>query len=270
MSEIGYADTPGGRLAYVRRGVGEPLLLVMGVAGHHRMWGEPFLTALAESFDVVAFDHRGIGTSARADEAFTIADLAVDAAAVLDHLGWESAHVMGISMGGTVAQELALRRPERVRRLVLGCTWAGPGNGTDEPVWGAGVGLLAEAAASGDLETAARLMFSANVSPGFAAEPGRFEEFTEIAGSVRVPGPVVLLQMQAGAVHDAVDRLGALNLPTLVVHGTLDQVIVWGAGERLAGLVPGARLELFDDVGHLFFWEEPERAAALVTSHLGA
>jgi pimeloyl-ACP methyl ester carboxylesterase len=264
MADVDFAETPGGRLAYVRRGSGEPLLLIMGVAGHHGMWGEPFLAALAESFDVVAFDHRGIGTSARATE-FTITDLADDAAAVLDHLGWESANVMGISMGGTVAQELALRHPGRVRRLVLGCTWTG----TDEnnPVWGPSVSMLAEAGMSGDLEAAAKLMFAANVSPTFAAQPGRFEEFSEVAASVQVPGPVILLQMQAAAVFDAVDRLATLAVPTLVLHGSVDEVIVPAAGERLAGLIPGAKFELFDGVGHLFFWEEPERTATLVTSH---
>jgi 3-oxoadipate enol-lactonase len=268
MADVEFAETPGGRLAYTRRGAGEPLLLIMGVAGHHGMWGEPFLTALAANYDVVAFDHRGIGRSARAEAGFTIAELADDAAGVLDGLGWASAHVMCISMGGTVAQELALGHPERVRRLVLGCTWAG--TDTDHPVWAPGVGKLAEAGMSGDLEAAARLMFAANVSPGFATEPGRFEEFAEIAASVQVPGPVTLMQMQAAAIHDAVGRLADLAAPTLVVHGTADDVILTSAGERLAALVPGAALELFDDVGHLFFWEQPQRAADVVTSHLAA
>jgi pimeloyl-ACP methyl ester carboxylesterase len=268
MSELGYAEAPGGRLAYLRRGDGEPLLLIMGVGGHHRMWSEPFLAALAEDFDVVAFDHRGIGSSARADSEFAIADLSDDAAAVMDHLGWESAHVMGISMGGTVAQDLALRHPDRVRRLVLGCTWGGPGVEEDENVWGPSVALLAQAGESGDLEAAARLMFAANVSPTFAAEPGRFEEFAEVAGSVTVPGPVIMMQMFAAAAFDAGDRLGDLDVPTLVVHGSVDEVILASAGKRLAGLIPGSRLEVFDQVGHLFFWEQPERAATVVASHL--
>ena len=104
MGEINCAETPVGQLAYTRRGNGEPLLLVMGVAGHHAMWGDAFIDPLVETFDVVAYDHRGIGESVRADEPFSIADLADDAAALLDHLGWESANVMGISMGGTVAK----------------------------------------------------------------------------------------------------------------------------------------------------------------------
>lgn len=260
--EIQYAAGAGGPLAYVRRGAGAPLLLVMGVAGHHRMWSDPFVAALAERFDVVAFDNRGIGDSHRAEPGFTLADLAADAAAVLDHLGWDSAHVLGISMGGAIAQELALTYPERVRSLALGCTWPDPLD-----VWAPGVGKLAEAASSGDAAAAARLMFEANVSPGFAAGAGRFEEFVEVAGSVRVPGPVVLMQMHAAAQHDALDRLDSLAVPTLVIHGTVDDVIRHQAGERLAAAVPGAQLELWDEVGHLFFWEQPERSAAAITAH---
>jgi len=262
VTAIEYAETPEGPLAYVRRGSGEPLLLVMGVAGHHGMWGQAFLDGLAELFDVVAYDHRGIGESHRADP-FTIPDLVGDAVAVLDHLGWDSAHVMGISMGGVVAQELALRMPGRVRRLVLGCTWPDP---TD--AWAPGVGKLAEAASSGDLTTAARLMFEANVSPAFAAEAGHFDDFTAAAAAVRVPGPVVFMQMRAAAAHDARDGLTSLKAPRLVLHGSADDVILTAAGKRLAALVPDARLEVWDGVGHLFFWEKPERAAEAVGAHL--
>lgn len=265
MTDIEYAETPGGRLAYIRRGSGEPLLLIQGVAGHHRVWGEPFLDRLAEQFDVVAFDHRGIGNSFWAEPGFTITDLAADAIGVLDHLGWESAHVMGISMGGVIAQEFVLLHPERVRRLVLGCTWPGPG---EEEVWGPGTGKIAEASASGDLLKAAQLMFEANFSRGFAAGAGRFEEFITAAGAVRVPGPVILMQMRAATAHDAVDRLAAVTTPTLVVHGTDDEVILPSGGQRLAELIPGAKLELWDDVGHLFYWEQPDRAADVITTHL--
>ena len=264
MTDLHYAETPAGRLAHVRRGAGEPLLLIMGVAGHHGMWSEEFLDRLGEQFDVVAFDHRGIGSSVRAEEQFTIAHLAADALAVLDHLGWDTAHVMGISMGGVIAQELVLQAPERVRTLVLGCTW--PGMIEDGP-WGEAVLDLATAASSGDPLTAARLMFEANVSTGFATEPGRFEEFAQVAGSIKVPGPVVLMQMKAATDHDAIDRLRGLDVPTLVLHGTGDRVIRSEAGEALADLIPEADLELWPEVGHLFFWEQPERAASSVTEH---
>lgn len=262
MPDVQLAPTPAGDLAYVRRGSGAPLLLVMGVAGHHRMWSEPFLAALAERFDVVAFDNRGIGQSFWAEPGFTLDDLAGDAVAVMDHLGWPSAHVLGISMGGAIAQVLALAHPGRVRTLTLGCTWP-----DGEDAWAPGVFKLAEAANAEDPETSARLMFEANVSPAGAERTGEFERFCEDAGAVKVPGPVILMQMKAATAHHASDRLSSLDVPTLVVHGTADDVIKVEAGTRLASLLPKARLELLDGVGHMFFWEEPALSAELVTAH---
>src|SRR5436305_4461991 len=92
-------------LHYERSGSGEPLLLIQGMSGTHVSWGDPFLMPLRENFDVVAFDNRGIGLSAPIDGSFTIVEMAEDAAALLDELGLESAHVVGISMGGMIAQE---------------------------------------------------------------------------------------------------------------------------------------------------------------------
>lgn len=261
-SDVRFAATPAGPIAYVRRGAGAPLLLIMGVGGHHGVWGEAFLDRLATRFDVVAMDNRGIGQSVRAEDGMSLDDLADDAVAVMNHLGWEAAHVMGISMGGAIAQVLALSDRDRVRSLVLGCTWA---EGSD--TWAPGVHKLVEASAAEDAATAGRLMFEANVSPGFAAGPGRLEEFLDVAAAVKVPGPVIGLQMNAAIVHDAAAGLASLDLPTLVIHGTADDVIKHEAGERLAAVVPGATLDLWDGVGHLFFWEQPERAADAVIKH---
>src|SRR3954468_9521217 len=108
-----------------RSGSGPPLLLIRGMSGTALHWGEPFLRALREDFDVIAYDHRGVGASTRLEGEITIADMAADAAALLDALDISSAHVLGISMGGMVAQELALGWPERVRTLTLGCTYCG-------------------------------------------------------------------------------------------------------------------------------------------------
>jgi len=265
VTELHCADTPAGPISYVRRGAGEPLLLVMGVGGHHGMWSEDFLDGLAADFDVVAFDHRGIGASERVDEQFTIADLAGDAAAVLDHLGWDSAHVLGISMGGTVAQELALTSPDRVRTLTLGCTWPGPL--PDNGAWGEAVLDLASAATSGDPMIAAKLMFEANVSAAFAGRDGALEEFADVAGAVKVPGPVILMQMRAATEYDGIERLADLAVPTLVLHGTEDRIIRPEGGALLASLIPDARIESLDGVGHLFFWEQPELSAQLVRDH---
>jgi pimeloyl-ACP methyl ester carboxylesterase len=128
---MSFVDVHGRRVACVRQGRGEPLLLIQGMGMHHRMWGAEFLDALTRRFEVVVFDHRGIGASDRADSAFTIADLAEDAAGLIHGLGFADAHVFGISMGGMVAQELAVRHPELVRTLSIGASWAGgPGTPT--------------------------------------------------------------------------------------------------------------------------------------------
>src|SRR5262245_33677565 len=130
----------------IRRGTGEPLLLIMGMAGHHLIWGEPFLSLLERDFDLLTFDHRGIGTSERAEQEFSIADLAEDAVRVMAEAGWARAHVFGISLGGMVAQELVLRHPDLVRTLTLGCTY--PGVGGDLSATGAQRAI--EAAETGD------------------------------------------------------------------------------------------------------------------------
>jgi pimeloyl-ACP methyl ester carboxylesterase len=256
--------TVGGRRLFHQRWGGgeEPLLLIQGMSGTHLAWGEPFVGELEREFDVVAYDHRGIGRSDPVDAPFTIAELAEDAVGVLDALGWESAHVLGISMGGMVAQELALRHPERVRTLMLGCTYCGGAGSSLAPP--ATLARLAAGMQSGDSELAIRTAFEVNVSPAFAQQPGAYETFRAMAKSLPAPVPVIMLQMQAIAGHDTSARLPSLTVPTLVVHGDADAMIPVDNGRMIASLIPGARLEVLGDVGHLFWWERPAASAALV------
>lgn len=254
-------------LYYERRGTGEPLLLIMGMSGNTVHWGEPFLTELEQCFEVIAYDHRGIGQSAPHWDPFTIRQLADDAVALLDALGLDRVHVCGISMGGMVAQELTLQAPERVRTLTLGCTYCGGPEatfGTPEDLQ-----LLGEAQTAGDRERALRAGYELNVSAGYAEDPAHWDEFVERA--LRHPASVkfIALQVQAIAGHDTSDRLGSITTPTLVVHGTVDRMLPAANGGLIARLIPGARLELFDDVGHLFFWERPAESAALIREHAG-
>ncbi|HEY0639923.1 MAG TPA: alpha/beta hydrolase [Pseudonocardiaceae bacterium] len=251
------------RLSHERGGSGEPMLLVQGMSGHRRTWGERFPRLLAAEFDVLAYDHRGIGGSDRADEPFTIADLADDAAGVIRAAGWSSAHVLGVSMGGMVAQELALRHPGLVRTLTLGCTYGGPGGSLDGP----GPGRLLAAMATRDPDVVTRAAFEVNLSAAYRAGEGAYELFRDTALALRVPVPVVVMQAQAAARHDAVARLGSLAAPTLLVHGTEDEMVPVANATHLAGLIPAARLELLPGVGHLFWWERPELTATLVRDH---
>ena len=152
------------------------------MSGTHVSWGEPFKAPLEEGFDVVAFDNRGIGLSAPVDGPFTIVEMAEDTAGLLDELGLESAHVVGISMGGMIAQELALAHPERLRSLTLGCTYCGgPGS---QLMPEENLQKLVAGMASGDRDKAIRAGYEVNLSPAFRADEGRYAAFHEMATTV--------------------------------------------------------------------------------------
>lgn len=252
-------------LSYERAGSGPPLLMIMGMSGTFDHWDAAFLADLRRDFETIVYDHRGVGASSRLEGPIAIAQLAEDAAGLLAALELDSAHVLGISMGGMVAQELALAHPQRIRALTLGCTYCG-GEGSavaSEEV----MRKLAEGMMSGDRERAIRAGWEVNVSPGFAANDDAYARFLEIGLRRAVPVEVIMEQMRAITAHDTSARLPDLALSTLVIHGTVDQLLPVHNGHMIAGLIPDSRLEVFEDVGHLFFWEQPERAAELIRAH---
>src|SRR3954452_1481563 len=161
-------DAAGTELHYLRAGEGEPLLLIQGMSATHLAWGRPFLDELERSFDTIVFDNSGMGLSGKAELPFTIADLAADTAALLDALELESAHVVGISMGGMVAQELALAHPERIRTLTVGASYCGGPDGT--LMAPEDLQMLATAYASGVPDQVFRAMWEINPSPDFRTD----------------------------------------------------------------------------------------------------
>jgi pimeloyl-ACP methyl ester carboxylesterase len=173
--------------------------------------------------------------------------------------------VLGISMGGMVAQELALAYPERIDTLALGGTYCG-GEGSvlaSEEV----MRRLAEGMSSGVRERAIRAAWEANVSPAFAANAEAYQRFLQIGLHRAVSVAVIMGQMRAIAAHDTSTRLPRIGLPTLVVHGALDEMLPVQNGRMIAGLIGDSRLQILDGVGHLFFWERPARAAELMREH---
>jgi 3-oxoadipate enol-lactonase len=250
-------------LAYELLGDGPPLLLIQGLGYGGRGWG-PVLEPLAEDFTVVAFDNRGFGASDVPAGPYSIRELAEDARAVLDAAGLERAHVVGASLGGMVAQELALAYPERVDRLVLACTT--PGGDASFPMPARTVSLMLEAPAMPP-DVALR-KFAENA----VGADGRKELIDRIVAyrTTNPPDPAGWQsQAAAGATHDALDRLEAIKAPTLVVHGTEDAVVDPRNSELLADRISGARLELLPGCGHLPFWEEPETFTSLIREFLG-
>ena len=196
------------QLDYERSGNagGPPLLLIMGMSGTALHWGEPFLDLLRADFDTIAYDHHGVGASTPLEGPITTREMADDAAGLLGALGLDDAHVLGISMGGMIAQELALNHPERVRTLTLGCTYCG-GEGSALASEADLAGLV-EAMGSGDRERALRAGWEINVSPQLAADEDAYATFREIAMRRAVALPVIMQQMQACAAHDTNARLG--------------------------------------------------------------
>ncbi len=254
-------------LDYERAGSGPSLLMIMGMSGTALHWGEPFLEILRRDFDVIVYDHRGVGSSSRLQGPLTIVQLAEDAANLLAALQIDSAHVLGISMGGMVAQELALAGPERVRTLCLGGTYCGgPGSALMPPEV---LQRLATAMMSGDRERALRAAWEANVSAATAADPDAYASFLAISRQRAVAVPVIMAQSQACAAHDTYARLPQLRVPALVVHGTEDQILPVQNGRLIASRIPGSRLEILPGVGHLFFFERPEQSAELMRVHAG-
>ena len=252
-------------LHYVQRGAGEPLLLIQGLSGNHLHWREDFLTELERDFEVTAYDNRGMGRSGRVEGSFTIADLAEDALGLMDAIGLDRAHVLGISMGGMIAQELALRAPQRLLTLTLGCTNAGGPRST--PSNPDVFRPLVEAMMRRDRDAAIRASWEMNVSKAFAAKEQAWQEHRRLATELPAPAPVIMEQLRAAAVHDVAEHLGRIEAPTLVIHGTEDVVIEPDNSRVIAAAIPDARLELLEGVGHMFWVEQPERSAQLIREH---
>src|SRR4029077_17070954 len=178
-------DAAGSEAHYLPSGGGEPLLLIQGMSATHLTWGREFLMPLEESFDCIVFDNRGMGLSGPATMPFTIAALAGDTVGLLNALGLESAHVVGISMGGMVAQELALAHPERIRTLTLGATYCGGPDGT--LMAPEDLRMLGAALASGDRAQVFRAMWEITLPPAFREDESRFAAFCGMASALPAP-----------------------------------------------------------------------------------
>jgi pimeloyl-ACP methyl ester carboxylesterase len=243
------------------QGEGAPVLLVHGLGYTRQGWG-PLRDLLARRYRVLSYDNRGIGESEIAPGPYSVAELAADAADVLDAAGAQRAHVVGASLGGMVAQLLAAEQPERVERLVLVGTT--PGGAGAYPLPQQTLALMAEAP-SLPPDVALRRFVENALAPG---SPLVDEVFAY--RQRHPPDPAGwAAQAAAGAAWDADGRLGRIAAPTLVLAGTADAVVDPRNAQLLVDAIPGAKLELIDDAGHLPFWERAEEFAAIVERFLG-
>ena len=249
------------RIAYEERGDGPPLLLVHGLGYDHHGWG-PLPALLVPDFRLVLVDNRGVGESDAPEGPYTIAGLAADAVAVLDAAGIDRAHVVGVSLGGFVAQELAIAHPERVDRLVLLST--SPGGPNQYPMPAETVEMFS---AYQRMEREAALRLAVKNSCGDRAVRERPDLVDEVYAYRLERAPPIepwRAQLLAGTGFDAFERIPAIAAPTLALTGGGDVVIDPRNSELLAERIPGARLEVVPDRGHLLYWEEPEIVASMI------
>jgi pimeloyl-ACP methyl ester carboxylesterase len=253
------------RIAYEARGHGEPLLLVHGLGYDRRGWG-PLPDLLAEEFRVLLVDNRGVGESDFPPGPYTVAEMASDAVAVLDAEGLERVHVLGVSLGGYIAQEIALSHRGRLDRLVLCSTsCAGP---NQHPMPAAGVEAFGRFPAM-EREAGLRLMVENSLGARAVCErPELVDEVYAYRLECAPPLEAWRAQLDAALAFDSFERLPEIAAPTLVLHGTADTVIDARNGELLAERIPDARLHLVPDRGHLLVREEAELVARVVLDFL--
>jgi pimeloyl-ACP methyl ester carboxylesterase len=254
------------KIHWLRAGdpAGEPVLLIMGLSGSHRDWHR-HVPHLADH-DVILFDNRGTGRSSPVEGLLSMSDMVRDAVAVLDAAGVESAHVHGTSMGGMIAQHLALEHPERVRSLVLSAT--SPGGLLRKPPWRM---LLATALRplvgwKRTWRLVAPLIYSEQTRVG---APGRVHEDLLIRHENATDGATTLGQLAAIARHSTRDRLGELaGLPVTVVHGDLDLLVPPSHGRALAEGIPGSRFVALERGAHVLTTDDELGLARAMQDHL--
>jgi 3-oxoadipate enol-lactonase len=260
------ATSDGVHLAYEELGEGEPVLFVQGL-GYDRNGFGPLPHLLADEFRVVVFDNRGVGDSDAPEGPYSVTQLATDAVAVLDAAGIETAHVLGVSLGGFIAQELALAHPDRVDKLVLVST--APGSvPPSHPMPERGVEAFARFQEL-DREAGLRLMVENSLGDhGVRERPELAEEIYRYRLE-RAPSLAAWqAQAYAGATFDAYDRIPEIAAPTLVIQGGGDTVVNPLNGELLAERIPNARLHLVPERGHLVLWQEAAMLAPIVRQFL--
>jgi 3-oxoadipate enol-lactonase len=253
----------GTRIAYQVHGKGEgpALVLLSGQANNHHWW-DSVRADFHATRRTITLDYRGTGDSDKPDEPYTTPGFAEDVVAVLDALGIERADVYGTSMGGRVAQWLGARHPERVRRLVLGCTTPGGAHGIERDR------TISAALASTDPATAKATLLDLMYTPAWLADHPHGPWY--VLGDRDMPAYARRRHLLASRRHDAWDVLPDITAPTLVVHGTADRFNPAENAPLLAARVPDARLHLIPDARHAYFEEFREVASPLVLDFLDA
>lgn len=254
------------RLRYTSRGQGPPLLMIMGYRLPADAWPESLLSRLASHRRLILFDNRGTGRSGKPVAGYRMDELAEDAAGLLDVLGIGQTAVVGYSMGGCVAQELALAHPARVTSLVLAATLCGRSGSVH-----ADPSIMRYLRMDDDLSAQdfARTMWDITYAPEYLTTSGAAAE-AQLERETAWPTPNYVgdLQFQGLTLFDSWARLPAIRCPTLAVTGSADRLVPPVNSRIIAERIPGCRHAELAGRGHRVFWEAPEETAAIVLSFL--
>jgi pimeloyl-ACP methyl ester carboxylesterase len=239
------------KIHYDVYGNGEPLLMIMGLGASSAVWDPDLVNELARSFGVITFDNRGTGQSEKPDAPYSIEMFADDAAGLLDNLNIPRAHIFGVSMGGMIAQEFALRHAPRVVTLTLGCTTAGGANSVPPPP--ESLKVLTAPREGVSPEEIVRRGWPLSYTPSFIASH-RDQLEAAIVRVLKHPTPPFAFQRQLEATYtlQTWDRLPQIDAPALVVTGAEDVLIPAKNSELIAARIPGAKLHIIPGVGHGF------------------
>lgn len=241
----------GAEIAWQSTGSGPAVLLIMGLAYPAASWFRQ-VPALAAAHRVLTVDNRGAGRTGDVVGApYTVELMAADCLAVLDAAGEERAHVVGISMGGLMAQELGLVHPERVRSLALLATHPGLAHG----VWDPAALALLQQRATMTPEEAAEASIPFNYHPTTPRERIEQDWAARLGQSA---SPIGYAAQGGTAMWSGLERLPTMSVPTLVVHGAADRLVLPANGERIAAAIPGARLLLVPAANHVLTTDQPE------------
>jgi len=244
-------------IAYQIEGSGEPLILIAQYNGVKESW-EHQVEGLSKDFRVVTFDNRGVGESTVPAEPFTIADMAADTVGLMDALGIDSAHIFGVSMGGLIAQLLALDFPDRVKKVALGCTSHG-GRHAVQPKQEVMEVLGKASDPSIPMEEVIRMRLPVVFSDRFMREePEKLEEYVRFSKEHWPTPQGAKGQMGALSVFNVKRRLGEIRCPVLAITGSEDRMMPPENARLLAEGIEGAELYMVEGAGHSFYLEKPE------------
>jgi 3-oxoadipate enol-lactonase len=261
------AQVNGIEMYYEEQGSGDPLLLIMGLAADSLAWMFQ-LPDFSKRYRTIVFDNRGVGRSSKPAGPYTIAQMADDAAGLLDKIGIQRTHVVGVSMGGMIAQELALRHPSRARSLVLACTYAKPDVGVERQMESSLTAFGGSRGPNGEIQVDLRkldpMMFFQHLLPTVFNAQFIMTELPKLmqvfSGALQYGFSMeaILAQTMAAQSHNTLDRLGQIKAPTLVLTGDSDLLIPPTCSDTLAAKIPGAKLVKIPGGSHGFNFETPD------------